>query len=63
MRLKCPRCKTINQISWGISGFGLLSAVINFKCTKCKVDGTLFISFEGEKPKTEVKFGDTNYIG
>lgn len=64
MNLKCPRCKTINEIYWGIKGFGLLNATINFKCTKCKVDGELIITFKDNKePKTEVKFGDTNYIG
>ena len=64
MELKCPRCKTINEITWQIKGFGLLSAAIHFKCTKCKVDAELIISFyENKQPETEVKFGDTNYIG
>ena len=62
--IKC-RCGYTEELEWRISAFGLISALIKFKCKKCKVLKEVEIIFSGKKddePKIKTTY-ETNYIG
>ena len=66
MKIKCPRCKKINEIKWKIEGYGLISLDIFCRCPNCGHSGVIHIIFpksKKEKLKTKVEFNDMRYIG
>ena len=66
MRYKCHKCGYEDSIEYGVAGYCLIDAEINFKCIKCDSKMTLFITFPNDKKSKKVEtleYDEADYIG
>jgi len=66
MKIKCKRCKKINNIEWKASGYGLNKMEIKAICPKCKLPYIIYIKFpenDGKEVEIKTEFEDKSYIG
>lgn len=65
MIVRCIKCRNEDVIEFVVKGKELQDMVINFKCSKCGLPGTVIIMFskEGEQKDNKVEWNEVDYIG